>query len=339
VRQWKTCRQSVYYYREPIESGPVFFFFKLVCHNAIYGTSKFVVGFDFNHSSVHIAQDPSFSIHRLQGPISTFIIFALPFCSIQNFVVRRVSNSIMVFKSPSWVPLLPQPPDSIPISEFILDEKFGRRPISSSRDPYTCGLSGKTFSTTQIRDRIDGLAKALKEDLGWEVNGGNEFEKAGAIFCLNTVCAKISYFQRTGREVRECEKLTVQIDLMTISWAIHKLNGISCPASAAYSASELAFQLKDARVTCLFTSISLLPITLKAAKLANIPKHRIYLCPISGESLEDTELSTGLKSLETLISRGKELPDLENLIWSPGQGKRQTAFICYSSGTSGLPVR
>lgn len=94
----------------------------------------------------------------------------------------------MVFRSPSWVPKLPQPPDSIPVSEFILNEKYGRRSISDSRDPYTCGLSGKSFTTTQVRDRRDDLANGLRDDLGWQVNQGSEFEKVGAIFCLNTVC-------------------------------------------------------------------------------------------------------------------------------------------------------
>jgi acyl-CoA synthetase (AMP-forming)/AMP-acid ligase II len=126
---------------------------------------------------------------------------------------------------------------------------------------------------------------------------------------------------------------------MTVSWAIHRLNGISSPASAAYSASELAFQLKNARATCLFTCRSLLPTALRAAEIANIPRNRIYLLPVANLSQEAIDCPIGMKSLDDLISRGKELPALENLIWSAGQGKRQTAFICYSSGTSGLPVR
>ena len=40
-----------------------------------------------------------------------------------------------------------------------------------------------------------------------------------------------------------------------------------------------------------------------------------------------------------LITEGQKLSKLEPLRWSKGQGSRQTAFLCYSSGTSGLPVR
>jgi ribosome assembly protein SQT1 len=94
----------------------------------------------------------------------------------------------MVFKSPSWVPKLPDPPNSIPVSEFVLGEDYGRRSISDSRDPYICGLSGKSFTTVEVRGRRDDLAKGLREDLGWQVNQGSEFDKVGVIFCFNTVC-------------------------------------------------------------------------------------------------------------------------------------------------------
>jgi len=43
-------------------------------------------------------------------------------------------------------------------------------------------------------------------------------------------------------------------------------------------------------------------------------------------------------TIEDLVSEGQSLPSLEALQWSNGQGSRQTAFLCYSSGTTGLPV-
>lgn len=42
--------------------------------------------------------------------------------------------------------------------------------------------------------------------------------------------------------------------------------------------------------------------------------------------------------MDDLIALGKGQRDLEPLRWEKGQGARQTAFLCYSSGTSGLPV-
>jgi ribosome assembly protein SQT1 len=93
----------------------------------------------------------------------------------------------MVFTSPSWVPELPAPPDSIPISELIFNEKYGRRAFSNSRDPFTCGLSGKSYTLTQVQYRCNNLAKALSKELQWRVNDGGEYSKVAGIFCLNTV--------------------------------------------------------------------------------------------------------------------------------------------------------
>jgi acyl-CoA synthetase (AMP-forming)/AMP-acid ligase II len=48
--------------------------------------------------------------------------------------------------------------------------------------------------------------------------------------------------------------------------------------------------------------------------------------------------SVPFKTVGQLIIEGARLQKLEPLNWEKGQGKRQTAFLCYSSGTSGLPV-
>lgn len=50
---------------------------------------------------------------------------------------------------------------------------------------------------------------------------------------------------------------------MTLAYAVHRLNGIATPANAAYSASELEFQLKSSGAKALFTvsNISEMQIT------------------------------------------------------------------------------
>jgi acyl-CoA synthetase (AMP-forming)/AMP-acid ligase II len=45
----------------------------------------------------------------------------------------------------------------------------------------------------------------------------------------------------------------LQIDSMTLAYAVHRLDGVVSPANAAYSASELEFQLKNSRAKALFT--------------------------------------------------------------------------------------
>lgn len=69
----------------------------------------------------------------------------------------------------------------------MLDEQYGRHPLSKSRDPYTCGLTGKTYTTSQVKERVANLGKALAKELQWDVNSGSEYDKVAGVFCFNTV--------------------------------------------------------------------------------------------------------------------------------------------------------
>ena len=125
---------------------------------------------------------------------------------------------------------------------------------------------------------------------------------------------------------------------MTLSWAILRLNGISSPANAAYSADELTHQLTNSGAIALFTTLPLLDIALRAAARAGIPKERVYLCGVPDQLTGGKSAPKQFKTLDQLIETGSTLPELEPIKWTKGQGARQTAFLCYSSGTSGLPV-
>lgn len=95
----------------------------------------------------------------------------------------------MVFLPEKWLPELSEIPDTVPIHEFMLDEKYGRRPFAQSWDSYTCGLTGRSISATQQRDDVAKLARGLGKELGWKVNQGSEYDKVVGVFALNTVCA------------------------------------------------------------------------------------------------------------------------------------------------------
>ncbi|KAF7514425.1 hypothetical protein GJ744_000195 [Endocarpon pusillum] len=220
----------------------------------------------------------------------------------------------MVFYPPTWASKLPfDPPDTIPICDFILDERYGRLPLDRSLDPYTCGVSGKSYTAGEQKQRTESLARGLAKELGWNVNQGTEFDKVAGVFAFNT------------------------IDIMTLNWAIHRLNGISSPANAAYSAEELMHQLKDSGAAALFTCLPLLPVALDAASKAGISKERIYICELPEQAQGGLKTADEFKTLGQLIKDGSSLPALEPIKWGAGQGARQTAFLCYSSGTSGLP--
>lgn len=115
--------------------------------------------------------------------------------------------------------------------------------------------------------------------------------------------------------------------------AIHRLSGIATPANVAYSASELEHQLRSSGAKALFTCVPVLETALKAAKGAGIPEDKIFIMDLPYHSKKPN-----FKTVEDLIELGRTIPQLEPLRWTKGQGARQPAYLCYSSGTSGLPV-
>lgn len=124
-----------------------------------------------------------------------------------------------------------------------------------------------------------------------------------------------------------------QIDYLPLTHAIHRLSGIVTPASAAYSTQELEHQLRTSGSKAVFTCAPLLDNALQAADAVGIPRDRIFIVPISG-----ADNPASYVTIDDLVAEGKKLPPLKPLQWVKGQGARQAAYLCYSSGTSGMPV-
>lgn len=219
----------------------------------------------------------------------------------------------MVFYPPRSVPPLPLIPDDVAICDFMLDDKHRRYPLNDSLRPYICGLSGKSYSWLEVKERVDYLSRALAKEFDFHPNQGTEWDKVVATFLVNT------------------------IDTLPLFWAVHRLSGIATPANAAYSASELSYQLKDSKAKALFTCIPLLDTALKAAAQAGIPQNRIYIVNLPSDFVGNAKVPEQFKTLDQLVGEGKLAPKVEPLKWGPGQAARTTAFVCYSSGTSGLP--
>ncbi|KAF9781944.1 hypothetical protein IL306_012666, partial [Fusarium sp. DS 682] len=214
----------------------------------------------------------------------------------------------MVFYPPSWAPKLPDVPDSISVADFINTNKAGRKSFETSKNPYTCGLTGKSRTAKEVAQRVDFLARGLAKNIGFDPRDGTPWDRVVAIYALNT------------------------IDYIPVTHAVHRVDGIVTPASSAHSASELEHQLRSSGAKALFTCVPLLSTALKAASGVGIPEKHVFLLP-----LPDTPSEGSFKTIEDLISEGQNLPALEIPPWAPGQGKRQVAYLCYSSGTSGLP--
>ncbi|CAH0054955.1 unnamed protein product [Clonostachys solani] len=220
----------------------------------------------------------------------------------------------MVFHPPAWVPQLPEIPDSITVGEFLSNERHGRYNLDLSRSPYTCGLTGKTYTARDVVDRTECIARSLARRLRFDPHDGTEWDRVVCLFSLNT------------------------IDYIPLTHAIHRLNGIVTPASAASSVAELQQQLRSSRASAIFTSIPLLGTALEAARAVKIPEEAIFILPLPPSETREVQV-TGVvpPSIDDLVAEGRTLPAVKPLSWTKGQGARQVAYLCYSSGTSGLP--
>lgn len=194
----------------------------------------------------------------------------------------------------------------------MFDENYGRYPLGYSNAPFQCALSGKQHSFLDVKERVDYLARALGKELGFKPNEGSEWDKTIAVFSVNT------------------------IDYLPLCWATHKLGGLLTAANAAYSAGDLEFQLKHSGAKAIFTSALQLQTTKEACAKAGIPPERIYILPIP-DQIAGGISTTGYKTIEDFIDEGSKLPKLEPLNWKDGDNAKKVAFLCYSSGTSGLP--
>ena len=209
---------------------------------------------------------------------------------------------------------MPHVPDSISIETFMWDESSGRHPLAQSQDPFTDGLTARSYSASEVKERIDHLARGLCKEFGWAPDQGSEWDKVIGIFSLNT------------------------IDYVPLTWATHRLGGVATCANAAYNAHELEYQLRDSGAKAVFTCLALLETTLAAAKKCNIPKERVYILPMAPGVTQGVD-GYDHKTLEDIVIAGSKQPPLQasDKSWKTGEGARRTAYLCYSSGTSGLP--
>ncbi|KAK3717602.1 hypothetical protein LTR37_005668 [Vermiconidia calcicola] len=220
----------------------------------------------------------------------------------------------MPFHPPSWSPELPDIPDSISIERFMFDQNFGRYPLGYSEPPFTCGLTGKSYDAFEVKARVDYLARALTNELGMKPHEGTEWDKVVGIFSMNT------------------------IDYLTAAWAVHRIGGVLTAVNAAYNEHELEFQMKHSGCKAIFTCLPLLETCKKGVKSTGIPDERVFILPMA-EQVTQGMSNPGHKTINDLIEAGSNLPHqpASDEEWSKGEGARRTAFLCYSSGTSGLP--
>jgi acyl-CoA synthetase (AMP-forming)/AMP-acid ligase II len=115
------------------------------------------------------------------------------------------------------------------------------------------------------------------------------------------------------------------IDTGPLTWGTHWAAGVVSPANPAYSATELAFQLKNSESKALLTQPALLETAFEAAKIAGIPRNRILV--IGDEKCGEAQ------HFVDFIQSAKDIPKARRTVQAP----EDLAYIPYSSGTTGLP--
>lgn len=160
-------------------------------------------------------------------------------------------------------------------------------------NPYT----GRSYTYAQTRDAATEFGKGLKSV--WEWRKGNVL----ALFTPN------------------------DIDVPPVMWGCFWAGGTVTTANPAYTAHELAFQLKDSGARAIVTQHVLLDTTLKAAKQVGIPEDRIILL---GDNRDDTFRFKHFSSIKNLAGTSR----YRRTKLDP---TKDIAFLPYSSGTTGKP--
>lgn len=115
----------------------------------------------------------------------------------------------------------------------------------------------------------------------------------------------------------------------TALWGILRAGGIATTANAVYTVTELVHQLKDSGATVMVTHPSVIQTALAAAKESGLPESAIVL-------FEHDENTKKWPTVDQLLAAGEKVPPLPKLVFAPGESAKRPAFICYSSGTTGL---
>lgn len=115
----------------------------------------------------------------------------------------------------------------------------------------------------------------------------------------------------------------------TALWGILRAGGIATTVNATYTVPELVHQLKDSGASILVAHSALFPIAIAAAKESGLPESAVIL-------FEHAEQMKQFPCIDDLLAAGEKAPSLPKLALAPGESAKRPAFICYSSGTTGL---
>ncbi|KAL4965625.1 acyl--CoA ligase [Aspergillus stella-maris] len=117
------------------------------------------------------------------------------------------------------------------------------------------------------------------------------------------------------------------IDTPAVMYGALWAGGIVSPSNPAYTAEELAFQLKDSGAKAIVTQLPVLPVARAAAKQVGISEDRIILIGDQRDPEAKFKHFTSIRNISgaTRFRKNKINPE------------KDLAFLVYSSGTTGVP--
>jgi acyl-CoA synthetase (AMP-forming)/AMP-acid ligase II len=122
------------------------------------------------------------------------------------------------------------------------------------------------------------------------------------------------------------------IDIPPVIWGCHYAGGIVAPVNPDLSIQDLHQQIERGEARGLVVHPDCLPVALKAARTANLPRERILVLRFD----RDLPTNNGTSTVDQFIASAKVASDMISHR-SKINSQRDIAFLVYSSGTTGYP--
>ncbi|KZO92575.1 phenylacetyl-CoA ligase [Calocera viscosa TUFC12733] len=215
--------------------------------------------------------------------------------------------------SPHHLPPIPQ---DLTVPQFLLDTPSpAPAPLRAHRSTPSSSLwllddaTGRTYALPEIRQRVECLARALRAR--WALGGGD-------VVCLYS-----------GNHV----------DYPIVIWALHRLGASVTCANPSYTSSELEYQLRATQARLVFTAPASLEVARAALAAAGGGGEGDVVIfsppPPEGPALPANAPPSD-RTVQHLVYSGSQLS--KNYIEPSGASAgSSTAFLGFSSGTTGLP--
>ncbi|KAJ9484378.1 hypothetical protein VN97_g8994 [Penicillium thymicola] len=216
---------------------------------------------------------------------------------------------IMIFTPPTFLPSLPSVPLEEPVGDLCLAKHLARTIGSDPADkraPFVEATIDRAWTPDEISARVAQVAAALCSS--WQLVPGQKWHKIVAILASNSV------------------------DILILSWAIHRMGGACLMMQPTSSAEEIAGHFDRVPPFAMFASQELLPLAQEAVQLSSLTDLPLYRLSVPGGATNLSRITT----LDDLIAAAKDLPPVQKGALSVDEATRRVAYYCTTSGTSGF---